>query len=394
MLAAAGLSPTSLEELTRGLSFDARSVKRMRRVYWDDFCTFIERAEQAVGGPERLEELAARSFHSAVRKEWGAIFRAFVSPRALYRFWFERVNPLVFPNTDFGFAVLGDGRLRLSGRLRPYARPCPAFVRIAVGSVRGMPQHLGLPMAEVAVDAPDDRTLVLIVRPPESRTLMALAKRVDAASLQRAAVRLLRIYSDDSRTRSDSMVEIGALGRDLARHLDLPSLTVALERALGKLGWQGVTLQNGERDATARPAPGAHILPLTSSGTEIGRVIVHGTADLALVEELLPWLTIAVENARTFGPLTRPEAQRPEAAAAARLLELTPRQSEVFAPLVRGLSNKEISAVIGCAEKTVELHVTQILQKARVQGRTQLIARFWAGELGDSCRVGRSDPTR
>ena len=70
-----------------------------------------------------------------------------------------------------------------------------------------------------------------------------------------------------------------------------------------------------------------------------------------------------------------------DAGAAAVALELTSRQSEVFTSMVRGLSNKEIAAALGCAEKTVELHVTQILQKARVQGRTQLIARFWAGEL-------------
>lgn len=383
MLAAAGLSTASLDELTRGLSFDARSVKRIRRVHWDDFCSFIERAETAVGGPQQLEALAARSFHAAVRKQWGVLFRAFVSPRTLYRFWFERVNPLVFPNTDFACVVLRDGRLRLSGHLRPYARPCPAFLHVALGSIRGMSQHLGLPMAKVEVEAMDEHGLVVVVQPPRSGTLMALARRVGVASLQREILRALRLYSDDARSRSDNIVEIGALGRELARHLDLPSLTVALEELLGKLGWQAMTLELGQGDG-AGPSPRGtprHVLPLASGGTVIGRLIVQGSGDLALVEELLPWLTIAVENARTFGQLTRPPAPAADAAVAARRLELTARQSEVFAPLVRGLSNKEIGALLGCAEKTVELHVTQILQKARVQGRTQLIARFWAGEL-------------
>lgn len=61
-----------------------------------------------------------------------------------------------------------------------------------------------------------------------------------------------------------------------------------------------------------------------------------------------------------------------------RRYALTPRQAEVLGQVVRGLSNKEIAATLGCAENTVELHVTEALRKSGCSSRAQLIARFWS----------------
>lgn len=57
---------------------------------------------------------------------------------------------------------------------------------------------------------------------------------------------------------------------------------------------------------------------------------------------------------------------------------LTSRQVTVLRHVARGDSNKEIAEQLGCAENTVEHHVTQLLQKARVPSRTRLMAHFWA----------------
>jgi DNA-binding CsgD family transcriptional regulator len=57
---------------------------------------------------------------------------------------------------------------------------------------------------------------------------------------------------------------------------------------------------------------------------------------------------------------------------------LTPRQAEVLNGIVAGLANKEIAARHGCGESTVELHVTNLFRKLRVQSRTQLVAKFWS----------------
>jgi DNA-binding CsgD family transcriptional regulator len=58
---------------------------------------------------------------------------------------------------------------------------------------------------------------------------------------------------------------------------------------------------------------------------------------------------------------------------------LTPRQSEVLGWVIEGASNKEIAEQLGCAENTIELHVTKLLQKAGVASRARLIAQFWSG---------------
>ncbi|WNG51165.1 helix-turn-helix transcriptional regulator [Archangium minus] len=54
---------------------------------------------------------------------------------------------------------------------------------------------------------------------------------------------------------------------------------------------------------------------------------------------------------------------------------LTARETEVLGRLVRGESNKAIALHLGCAERTVEVHVTRILAKAQVESRSALIAR-------------------
>jgi DNA-binding CsgD family transcriptional regulator len=55
---------------------------------------------------------------------------------------------------------------------------------------------------------------------------------------------------------------------------------------------------------------------------------------------------------------------------------LTARETEVLGRLVRGESNKAIAVRLGCAERTVEVHVTRILAKAQVESRSALLAKF------------------
>jgi DNA-binding NarL/FixJ family response regulator len=58
----------------------------------------------------------------------------------------------------------------------------------------------------------------------------------------------------------------------------------------------------------------------------------------------------------------------------ASLWELTPRQTEVLALLSEGFSNKTIAARLGCAERTVEAHLTAIFEKSGFKGRSELLA--------------------
>jgi DNA-binding NarL/FixJ family response regulator len=80
------------------------------------------------------------------------------------------------------------------------------------------------------------------------------------------------------------------------------------------------------------------------------------------------------------------------AALAARLASLTPQQVRVLMMLGEGLLNKQIAFHLGVSEATVKAHVSAILQKLRVESRTQAVIAvkkiengelndFWAGHL-------------
>ncbi len=58
---------------------------------------------------------------------------------------------------------------------------------------------------------------------------------------------------------------------------------------------------------------------------------------------------------------------------------LTVRETEVLEHIIQGATNKAISARLGCAERTVEVHVTHVLSKARAESRSALIAKFFQG---------------
>jgi DNA-binding NarL/FixJ family response regulator len=57
---------------------------------------------------------------------------------------------------------------------------------------------------------------------------------------------------------------------------------------------------------------------------------------------------------------------------------LTPRQTEVLDLLVRGHPNGPIAEQLGCSERTVEIHVTELLRRSGTGSRGVLIAAFWS----------------
>lgn len=71
--------------------------------------------------------------------------------------------------------------------------------------------------------------------------------------------------------------------------------------------------------------------------------------------------------------LARPPAQD-------ALAQLTPKEREVLSQIARGLSNKAIAQTLGVTEKTVKTHVSSLLSKLGLKGRTQ--AALFAREQG------------
>lgn len=64
---------------------------------------------------------------------------------------------------------------------------------------------------------------------------------------------------------------------------------------------------------------------------------------------------------------------------AARRWGLTPRQAQVLEQLANGMSNAQIATLLGCAEATVEIHVSRVLDRAGVDSRAGLLATLLWG---------------
>lgn len=61
---------------------------------------------------------------------------------------------------------------------------------------------------------------------------------------------------------------------------------------------------------------------------------------------------------------------------------LTPRECDVLALVANGHSNRRIADNLGCSSRTVEVHVSRLLEKSNCDSRAELIARVWAQGLG------------
>ena len=97
-----------------------------------------------------------------------------------------------------------------------------------------------------------------------------------------------------------------------------------------------------------------------------------GRREIQIVELLLG----EVNQLRREGRLVSLHAQSPT--------ELTPRLEQVLDLLARGLSEKEIAAVLGLSAHTVHDHVKRLHQRFGVSSRGELLAALyrWNGSDG------------
>jgi DNA-binding CsgD family transcriptional regulator len=182
-------------ELLHGLPFDATTLRRMRRVRWDDYVVVVERLEELAGGPERLQQLLEDTYHQVIPEiRWAA--GVLLGPKALLSFVIEVIDPIVFTPIMFELEDLGPDRVRVAMRLRPGARPCLAWFSGTIGALRGFSRHLELPPAEVAADIGAEHGVYDILLPP-SRSAAAVLGRKARDVLDRTIARVIGVGDDD-----------------------------------------------------------------------------------------------------------------------------------------------------------------------------------------------------
>ena len=124
------------------------------------------------------------------------------------------------------------------------------------------------------------------------------------------------------------------------------------------------------REAEAHIAAGHRPAATVAAGQALAGATLLGSRWLA--EEVQALAERArLELSSAAGPAGKTAPSRP---AAEDPFGLTPRERQVLALLAEGATNRQIGAALYMAEKTASVHVSRILSKLGVQGRTQAAA--------------------
>ncbi|NJN18292.1 MAG: response regulator transcription factor [Oscillochloris sp.] len=129
--------------------------------------------------------------------------------------------------------------------------------------------------------------------------------------------------------------------------------------------------------AIKRDHPATRVIALTTfAEADLVLGAVQSGADGYLLKDVdIGDLERAIQTVMAGKPFLHPEATRHLLQATAQPVEpgdtLTAREREVLVGLARGLTNRQIAGELSIAEKTVSVHVSNLLAKLHLTSRTQ-----------------------
>ncbi len=155
----------------------------------------------------------------------------------------------------------------------------------------------------------------------------------------------------------------------------VPLLEAALDAALDRLPSEAFVIDAKGRVHVANAAGQASLARSRATVRERLQHALASQSDTAfelveLAASGLPKHYLAIKRAQG-------SARTSALAAVARSrFGLTKRETDVLQQVLGGCTNKQIAVVLGCAERTVEVHVGRLLAKCGVDTRSALVARI------------------
>jgi DNA-binding NarL/FixJ family response regulator len=206
---------------------------------------------------------------------------------------------------------------------------------------------------------------------------------VDDDHLMRAG--LAELLADEPKIEVIGQASTGREAVERARRLD-PDV-VLMDVRMPDLDGIGATRE------LAAVAPRARVIILTTFEQDdyVFGALRAGASGFLLKRTRPEELIAAVHTVAAGDSLLSPSVTRrvidrmaqqpaPDLAGHARLAELTPREREVLELVARGLSNREIAALLVVEESTIRSHLRRILSKLELRDRVQIV--IFAYETG------------
>lgn len=140
-------------------------------------------------------------------------------------------------------------------------------------------------------------------------------------------------------------------------------------------------LQMPKKDGVAATAeivattPSARVILLTTFGTSdgIAHALAAGAKGAILKNADNAELATAIRKVAAGGEFISAEIRR-QLAADPPVSEFTPRQRDVLAAMVRGLTDRDIASLLGIRQDGVNDHVRAVLKKIGAANRTEAVA--------------------
>ena len=387
----------SLDRLLEGLSPTPQFISvPSNRISWDDFTAIMERLESELGGPAALRRFGEDSIKTATFSVFLYVGRALSLPRDIYFMGARWMGPSLFPMTHADIRELPNGTIVQRLTIADGHRDCPALFHTLHGSMATAPALLGHGRSRVSLDL-SPRCATFTIHPPITKAgwtrkaFRAIRARIAVPSMLRELEEQqsalgenydeIQEAHDRIATQAADLSKVNSIGGRLSEHIDLNRVSDILIRImLDELAIAGVEIslrrteihpQTGSYNSTTqsrfvrqggrREGPATKYYLLEAAGRPLGGLSVWRNDDdlvsqnSALLERLIPWIAMALDNARTYEALERHAAALEE-----RVNERTARLLAANHHLVREIDERQ-RATDALVESQAQLHASERL---------------------------------